>query len=389
MKRRSQLVLVGIAYVSFIGLGMPSGLLGVAWPSIRSTFGLSLDAIGSLLVAMTVGSLLSGFASGAIVSRTGAGRYFLFSSIAALLGLLGYAVAPTWWALVVCGLLVGLAAGGLDAGLNTYFAVKLSSRLMNWLHACFGLGAALGPVLMTIIINGGHSWRWGYAIVGALQALVALSFALTLERWPVLDAALEETEAGPPARSAKTLTSLRLPIIWASMILFFVSSGIEISAGQWPYSLFTEARSVTPATAGFWISVFWGSLTAGRILYGIAADRLEVVASLRVSMIAVICGAALVWWNVTDLLSFLGLALMGLALAPIFPLLQLVTPKRFGAEHAANAIGFQTGAAYLGLGLMPGLAGVLAQSLGLEVIGPFLLVGAVVTFLVHEVIVSC
>jgi fucose permease len=91
---------------------------------------------------------------------------------------------------------------------------------------------------------------------------------------------------------------------------------------------------------------------------------------------------------VADVVGFLGLALIGFSLAPLFPLLISHTPKRLGAAHAPNAIGFQVAAAGLGLSLVPGLAGVLAESLGLEIIGPFLLLASIATFLLHEVIVS-
>ena len=78
---------------------------------------------------------------------------------------------------------------------------------------------------------------------------------------------------------------------------------------------------------------------------------------------------------------------MGMAFAPLFPLLQLATPGRLGNEHAANAIGFQTAAGYLGVGLLPALAGLLAERISLEIVGPFLLGGAVTMALVHEAIV--
>ncbi|MCJ7737937.1 MAG: MFS transporter [Anaerolineae bacterium] len=115
-------------------------------------------------------------------------------------------------------------------------------------------------------------------------------------------------------------------------------------------------------------------------------DRLSINAMVRASTIALTAGAALVWWNPSDLLGFLGLALMGLGFAPIFPLLQLVTPARVGLEHAANAIGFQSAAGYLGMGLMPGLAGMLAERWGLEVVGPFLLAGSLGMLVLYEII---
>jgi fucose permease len=388
MKRDVRVLLIGIAYSGFVALGLSSGLLGVAWPSIRGSFDLSLDAVGTLLVATTAGSLLSSFSSGPIVSRIGAGRLLLVASVLMGIGLLGYSLAPTWWVLVLIGVLSGMGAGAMDAGMNTYFAANHSASLMNWLHACFGLGATLGPVVMTTVLNMGQSWRWGYVVAGILQGLLALSFGLTLPQWRLAGANSSEARARSSVASVRTGDTLRLPGVWLGVALFFVLTGVEGTAGQWPYTLFTEGRGVAPSAAGMWVSVYWGSLTVGRIVFGFVVDRLGVVSSVRLCLTGVILGAACVWWNVADVVGFLGLALIGFSLAPLFPLLISHTPRRLGAAHAPNAIGFQVAAAGLGLSLLPGLAGVLAESLGLEIIGPFLLLASIATFLLHEVIVS-
>jgi fucose permease len=56
--------LVILAYIAFIALGMPDGLGGVAWPSIRSGFSVPLDSLGFLIIASTIGYVSSSFLSG-------------------------------------------------------------------------------------------------------------------------------------------------------------------------------------------------------------------------------------------------------------------------------------------------------------------------------------
>jgi hypothetical protein len=53
------LVTLLIAYAGFVVLGLPDGLLGVAWPSLRNTFGVSLDAMGLLLLPSTLAYMRS------------------------------------------------------------------------------------------------------------------------------------------------------------------------------------------------------------------------------------------------------------------------------------------------------------------------------------------
>lgn len=384
---KRQIVLVGLAYLSFIVLALPDGLLGVAWPSIRDTFHLSLDALGALLIATRIGYLAASFSNGRIATRYGIGLLLLAGMGAKTLGLLGYTIAPTWLVMVLVGVLVGIGGGAIDAGMNTYFAMNYSPRLMNWLHASFGLGATLGPALLTTIFLLGHSWRWGYAIAAIIQGGLMLCFLATRRDWQDVQSQGTDDGQRAPSFKASSLETLKLPAIWLSIGLFFLYAGVEVTAGQWSYSLFTESRSISVSTAGFWVSVYWGSFTAGRIFYGFVANRIQVLSALRFSMLTAIGAGLLIWWNITDTIGFLGLALMGFALAPVFPLLVTATPERLGKENAANAIGFQVGAASLGIAVLPGLAGVLAERWTLEVTGPFLVTTSLLLFLLHEVLI--
>jgi fucose permease len=190
----------------------------------------------------------------------------------------------------------------------------------------------------------------------------------------------------------RALDTLRLPSVWLGILMFLFFTGLEASSGQWPYTLFTRGRGIDPTAAGIWVSVFWASLTIGRILFGFVATRVQTTTLLRAAMLGCICGAALIWtpaqvpgWDFP--ISFLGLALLGFSMAPLFPLSISDTPHLVGQDHAANAIGFQISAASLGFATLPGLAGLLAERLGLEVIGPLLVAFALGMFLLHEAFV--
>ena len=167
--------------------------------------------------------------------------------------------------------------------------------------------------------------------------------------------------------------------MWLSIAVFFIYTGVEAAAGIWAYSLFTESRAVTMVTAGTWVSVYWGALTVGRLLAGFAVGFVSANRLLRFCVAGVALGAALIWVNVAGL-SFLGLGLMGLASAPVFPSLIATTPARLGSAHTSNGVGFQIAAAVLGQSLLPAFVGVLAGKLGLEIVGPALFVAAVMLF---------
>jgi len=380
-------LLVVLAYVGFISLGLPDGLLGVAWPSIRGFFHLPLDALGVLLATFTTGYLLSSCSSGRILARVTVGSLLALSCLATATSLLGYALTPWWGTMVALGVLSGLGAGAIDAGVNTYVATRYSTRMVNWLHACYGIGATSGPVIMTSVLAAGLPWQWGYGIVGMGQLVLALCFGLTRMWWPAATAA-EDTSTPLPIRTASSKSTLRLPVVWLGIAVFFLYTGIEAATGTWTYSLFTESRAIPASTAGLWISIYWGCLTAGRLVCGAVVSWVSVYLLLRLCIISVALGATLIWLNLTSLLSCVGLALIGLALAPIFPSLIATTPERLGHAHTANGVGFQIAAAVLGQALLPGMLGMLARHLGLEMIGPALLAAALVLLVLYEIFMA-
>ena len=378
--------LIAIAFLSYVAIGLPGGVLGVAWPSIRDTFALSLDAVGALFIARTAGYFMAGYLNGQLVPRLGIGRLMAIASVIGGVGMLGYTLTPSWAIMVACAVLGGLGMGAIDAGMNTYFAAVHSASLMNWLHAFFGLGAAFSPAMTAALLGAGYVWRWSYVVVAATMLLTGVLFALTWNAWKTGEH--ESSEGAAP--QVRAIDTLRLPAAWLGILMFLFFTGLEAAGGQWPYTLFTEGRGIDPTAAGLWVSVFWASLTIGRILFGIIATRVATTPLLRVAMLGCILGAALIWTPALILglpISFLGLALLGFFMAPLFPLSISDMPRLVGPKHAANAIGFQISAASLGFATLPGLTGVMAERLGLEVIGPILVVFAVAMFLLHEAFV--
>jgi MFS family permease len=189
LKRYPRLGLILLAFIAFVGLGMPDGLLGVGWPSIRAGFSIPLDAIGMLLAASVAGYMTSSFLSGYLLSRVGVGRVLAASCFLTGVALIGYTLVPHWWMMVFLGVLAGLGAGAIDAGLNTYVAAHFGEGLMQWLHASWGVGITTGPIIMTLGLTAFNTWRFGYQVVGGFQLALAAGFVLTLAMWSQKDPA--------------------------------------------------------------------------------------------------------------------------------------------------------------------------------------------------------
>lgn len=361
-----RLVLVGLMFIGFISLGLPDGLLGVAWPSMAASRGVPIDALGFLLAAGSLGFIAASVFSGRLIARLGVGGLLTAASLTTALSLIGIALAPSWPAMLPAAALLGAGGGCIDGGLNNYAAATTSPRVLTWLHGFYGVGATAGPLLMTALIAGGQPWQLGYLIVGGGQLVLALAFALTRGRW-----AADVTAESHAVRSPVGLRStLALPAVWLSALLFVLYTGLEVSAGQWAYTLFTVGRGVEPAAAGQWVALYWAGLTAGRFVAGAVAGRLTPRALLWLGTIGAVAGAALLGLVNAPWASAAGMVLMGASLAPIFPALIGTTAERVGPLHASNTIGLQVASANVGAAGIPWIVGLVAGGTGVTTIGP-------------------
>jgi fucose permease len=365
----SILGLILLAYIAFIALGLPDGLLGVGWPSIREGFKIPLDALGMLLITATSGYLISSFFSGQLIARLGVGKLLAFSCALTGSALIGNTMVPSWWMMVALGIFSGFGAGAIDAGLNTYVAANFGARLMQWLHASYGIGVTLSPLIMTFAITALSSWRSGYHIVGITQLILAGCFMLTIPMWRQHEQHAS-AQATPRLTDYKTPVSetLRQPRVWLSIFMFILYVGAEVSLGTWAYTLLTVSRGVASQTAGLLTGSYWASFTIGRVLAGLLTHRVGTRLLLRGSILGALLGAVLLWWNPFPLASLAGVALVGFAIAPIFPALVSETSLRVGNRYAANTIGMQMSGAAIGTAFIPTLVGVLARATSLEVI---------------------
>ena len=311
-----------LAFLVFGAGGVSGSAVGVAWLSIRDTWGLPTASLGILLLALTGGFLSGSFVSGRLVTRFGMGSTLVLSNVVTAIGLLGFSLAPGWLALIAVAILSGLGKGTLGASLNIYFANHFNARMMNWLHASFSIGAMLGPFLVQFASTEGNSWRIVWLALALVQLLFCWTYYLTRGGWH----STPQTAAAGAPDAPSMLATLRNPAVLLGMTLFIVFTGIEASAGSWSFTLFSEDRVTDSALATFWVGLYWGSFALGRIVFGLIADKLPFVTSIRILLFAVMLGGLMFSLRDSVAISLAGLLLIGFAQAPVTPLLFSTTP---------------------------------------------------------------
>lgn len=375
-----RLLLIVLAYVGFVSLGLPDAIIGVAWPSVRDRFALPQGAAGMVFIASGLGYFLTSFLSGRITQSLGIGLLLASSTALVAAAMFGFAFSPLWPLFVCCAVVHGLGSGAIDAGLNGYAAHHLSARQMNWLHACYCFGAMLGPLLMTVVLTSGRPYSIGYSVVGTVMLSLALVFLATRTGW---GQASHEAAAGTGPRVG-TLEALRHPSVLLQMGVFFFYTGLEATLSQWAYTVLTESRGVSASEAGIAVAAYWGSIGAGRVVFGTVAERIGIDRLLRCCLPTAVVGTLMFAAPLPFEAALAGLVLTGIGLAPVFPCLMTRTPQRLGTALSAHAVGFQVGAAMIGVAIVPGALGLIAGVRGLEAVPIGTAVLATALTLLHE-----
>jgi len=358
--RKASVLLLPIIYLGFISIGLPDGTLGVAWPEIYPELRLPIGIAGTLTLVGTILAALGGFNSGRIIARFKIGPVIMVSCALTGAGLLMISQAPGLSWLLVASLLLGFGAGAVDAGLNGFVARHYSGRHMNWLHACWGLGAMCGPLLMGWSLDSGSGWRGGYLILGSMQFGLVVLFIATLRLWSTVPERHKAATDGGPGGGMSLLEANSFAGLLSSGI-FALYVAVEATTGLWAATVLVVDRSIAPATAAVCAAAYYGAIMGGRVMTGFIVERFGNRPIIRLGGSLALSGATLFVFAGTAPLAMLALLLIGLGFAPVYPCLMHEVPRRFAPDAVQTVIGRQSGAACLGGASLPALTGLVAQ----------------------------
>ena len=357
-----------LACLAYLSVALPSSTLGLLWPSMRLSFGVPVGALGILLVFGITASVISSAAAGRVRVRTGplvaAGTMLVAVALAV------EAFAPSLWVMAIGTVLFGVGFGAIDTALNAHAARHFGARDINWMHASYGLGATIGPLLVTALLSGGLGWRRTYGLMALVLAALACVFTVRRRGWRESPQVCRAAEDKPGPATAR-----RKPPAAVTLTFTAVETGIESGAGIWGYVFLTAGRGLAPETAGVAVSAYWAMMFTGRVVLGPVAQRLGPARVLAVAVAGIPAGAALMTAPGPGLLAVVGLMILGLAAAPVFPLLTLMTPQwADSATGATRMVSLQVAASAAGSAALPAGLGLAIGAVDARILAPSLLV---------------
>lgn len=357
-------ILLVIIYLSFISLGLPDALLGAAWPIMSQEFTVPLSYAGGISLIIAIGTVISSLLSDRLTKWLGAGKVTAFSVMMTAAAIFGFSVSDQFWQLCLWSIPYGLGAGSVDASLNNYVALHYASRHMSWLHCMWGLGASIGPYIMGIALTGGMGWNQGYGIIAIIQIVLSAVIFLSLPLWKK-----RKDEPTANGERAKPLTMKQILAIRGAkdvMVAFFCYCALEQTCILWGSSYFVLHNGLDEETAASLASLYMLGLTFGRFLNGFLTYKINDTNLIRLGEGIIALGILVMFLPLGHVSTMIGLTLMGLGSAPVYPCIIHSTPDHFGEENSQALIGVQMASAYIGICCMPPLFGVLANHIGVS-----------------------
>lgn len=392
-------LLLAIIYLSFISLGLPDSLIGSAWPVMHVDLGVSMSSAGIITIIISVGTIIASFFSNALTNKLGTGLVTAISVALTALGLIGFSFAKAFWMLCVFAIPYGLGAGAVDAALNNYVALNYPARHLSWLHCMWGVGASISPYIMSFALTGGLGWGGGFRIVFYIQISLSAILFFTLPVWKKCvkksaifennldriseNGAIEQTEQ----KKVSTVSVFKIKGIFLVFVAFFAYCAMEQTAGLWATSYLVNYKGIDATVAAKFASFFYIGITLGRGISGFFAEKLGDKRLIRFGTIIILIGILLVAIPTSESLpSLVGLIVIGLGCAPIYPAIIHSTPDNFGKENSQSVIGVQMAFGYIGITAMPPLFGLIAEKINIGLYSAYLLVFALLMFVTCEVL---
>lgn len=357
-------MLLAVIFISFISLGLPDSLFGAAWPLMYSDLGAAVSQAGIISMTICFGTIISSLSYAHLARRFHTNAILSASILVTSISLFLFSRMGSLPSLLPVALTLGLGGGCVDSALNNYVTLHYPTSVLSFLHGFWGIGTTIGPILLGAIIPIGLTWRSGYRILSVVQLAI---MAITLFSFPLWE---KHKESAAEKNAIMMKDALRIRGSIHGCIGFFSYCSLEGTLMVWS-ATYMVSKGLGEASAASYASLFFWGMTAGRMLSGFVADRIEDCSLIRAG-IALLIAAIASMPLVPASHFYLVLLLMGLGCAPLYPMMIHQTPRLYGNEASSAMIGLQMASAYVGSTFMPPLFGMISSRLGMEALPWFI-----------------
>ena len=378
-------LLLAVIYLIFISLGLPDSLLGSGWPKMQAVFSVPSSYAGYVSMTISFMTIISALLSPRMIKHFHTKWITIVSIGLTIAGLLGFSMCSQYWMLFIFAVPYGLGAGAIDASVNHYVANNYSGSVMNFLHCFYGVGAVISPYIMALALKYAR-WNEGYSWTSYIQMFILFVCIISLPLWKTNGKEEEEDHSD----SVGIKEALKVPAVIFTLIAFYAYCAGEATCFLWTPSYFAGTKSgLSAETIASFGSLIFGGLMLGRLISGFISNKLGDRRLIRIGIFVELLGIIMVFLPVESyMVAVAGFVVIGTGMGPVYPAIQHMAPANFGKKYSAAVIGLQMAAAYVGSTFMPMIFGLLQQKIGIAIMPTYLLIFAIINFVMLELTYS-
>jgi fucose permease len=350
----------GAAYalVGWRGLLVPSLIL-----LVEPAFGQTDAGMGAYFLATALAYAVGSLFGGRLIRALSARMIIPAALVLMAAGLLLQGFTGTWPVFALAGIIVSLGASTADVGINALVLdlfPHARGRALNLLHVMYGAGALTAPLLIAFVIGAGLPWPWVLTGTGVMLLVAAAALVATVPAEPVkIEPAHDRVDDGAAGVQARRLPRFLLVMALATGCYVAAEAGVS----DWLVRYLSDLPFTLASTA---LTLFWGGIAAGRLVFARIGNRLEPQATASVlAIVGAVLLAVAVVVPVSPVSPIL-FGAVGLAFGPIFPLIVASAGARMPGR-SATVTGTLIFAAVVGAVIYPPAVGFMSVTVGLQV----------------------
>lgn len=370
-------VLLLIIYLIFISLGLPDSLIPSSWPAMSQSLGVSSDYQGILTLVVSFCTIISSFLTTKLIEWFTTKGVVIGSILFTVIGLIGFSFSPNFALLIVSAIPLGLGAGAIDTALNNYVAVNYKALHLNWLHAFWGVGASISPLICGAFLTDINGWRNAAICLAIIQASIWLVSVVTIKVWKKAETQFETREENKEEETKEKgsfFKTFKIRGVIPALFGFFCYIAVEQTTACWFSSMLVFDMGVSEDLASSWTSLFYVGMMVGRLLSGLISLKIKDKNLIRIGEGLILTGTILMCLRFNIYLMPVGLVIIGLGCAPVYPAIIHSTPERFTVKHSQAVMSIQMGFAYMANVSISPLFGVVGKNTTFLIL-PYVILG--------------
>lgn len=388
-----KIALLIVIYLIFISLGLPDSFIGSCWPTISEYFKISRDFQGIFSLIVSFFTIASSFLTIKLTKYLKNYGVIAISIGLTISGLIIIGFSDNYYLLLLAAIPLGFGGGAIDSILNSYVSLHYKAIHLNFLHAFWGIGAFISPLIIGSFIVDPRGFKDAAFVLSIIQTTILIITLSTLVLWVKVDKiynidSRNTTNSENNKENIGFFNTFKLRGVLFACITFFSYIAIESLAYSWFTSLCVFGMNIDNDIASKYLSLFYIAISLGRVISGLLSIKIKDKNLIRIGEGILLIGIILLTFKFNFVFMPIALFIIGLGCGPIYPSIVHSTVDKFTSKYSSAVMSIQIGFAYMANISVAPLFGILGNATTFLILPYIMLIFFVILVSGNEIVLK-